>query len=379
MGYYKINPIYMKVTPILFFALVFCSFNCGKTKEKNTTPPVLTDAQIDIKVLTENLSHVWEIAWGADNQLWITERGGKISRIDPQSGQISLVFSIPDVKSIGEGGLLGMALHPDFKDNPYVFVSYNYDRSGAYREKIVRFTYSGGTLIDPKIMLDNIPANSFHNGSRLAISSDKKLFFSTGDAGDQPSAQNVNSVSGKILRLNLDGTIPSDNPISGNPVWSFGHRNPQGLVFVNDKLYSSEHGPDSDDEINLIEKNRNYGWPDVKGFCDNSSEKSFCEAHDVVEPLFAWTPTLAVSGLKYYNNDLIPQWKNSLLLATLKDNTFYQLQLNADGNKIEEVKEIFGGTYGRLRGVCVAPDGKVYVSTSNGSNDKIIVISKKSN
>ncbi|MEO8794231.1 MAG: PQQ-dependent sugar dehydrogenase [Daejeonella sp.] len=367
----------MKITPILFFALIFCSFNCGKTKEKNTSPPVLTDAQIDIKVLTENLSHVWEIAWGTDNQLWITERGGKISRVDPQSGQINPVFTIPDVKSTGEGGLLGMALHPDFKNNPYVFVSYNYDRSGSYREKIVRFTYSGGTLTDPKILLDNIPANSFHNGSRLAISKDQKLFFSTGDAGDQPAAQNVNSVSGKILRLNLDGTIPSDNPISGNPVWSFGHRNPQGLVFVNDKLYSSEHGPDSDDEINLIEKNRNYGWPDVKGFCDKSSEKTFCEEHNVVEPLFAWTPTLAVSGLKYYDNDLIPQWKNSLLLATLKDNTFYQLQLNADGNKIESVKEIFRGTYGRLRGVCVAPDGKVYVSTSNGSNDKIIVISKK--
>jgi glucose/arabinose dehydrogenase len=160
-------------------------------------------------------------------------------------------------------------------------------------------------------------------------------------------------------------------------MWTFGHRNPQGLVFVKESLFSSEHGPNMDDEINLIQKNRNFGWPAVNGFCNESGEQSFCTANNVAVPLKSWTPTLAVSGIDFYNNDAIPQWKNSLIMATLKDQTLYQLKLNSGTDKIEETKEIFRGNYGRLRDVCVAPDGRVFVATSNGSNDKIIVLKKK--
>jgi aldose sugar dehydrogenase len=360
---------------LLLVVLSLSASNCKKSKSKNQAPP--SNAEIDIKVLTSDLTNPWELVWGKDNFIWMTERGGKISRVDPATGKAVAIVTINEVVSRGEGGLLGMALHPDFDKTPEVFVVYNYTKSGAYLEKVVKYSYNGTVLVNPVILLDNIPANTFHNGCRLLISPDLKLYISTGDAGNQPSAQDINSVSGKILRINLDGSIPADNPFPGNPVWSFGHRNAQGLVFVNDKLYSSEHGPDSDDEINLIEKKQNFGWPDVKGFCNENSEKAFCQANTVVEPLYAWTPTIAVCGLDYYNNEQIPQWKNSLILATLKDNTLYQLKLNDSGSKIEELREIIRGTYGRLRDVCVAPDGKVYVSTSNGSNDKIIVISKK--
>jgi len=270
-----------------------------------------------------------------------------------------------------------MVLHPAFTANPHVFVVYNYDKAGIYTEKVVRYSYNGTTLINPVIILDNIAAASVHNGSRLVISSDLKLFITTGDAANQPSAQNLGSLSGKILRLNLDGSIPSDNPVAGSLIWSYGHRNPQGLVFVNDKLYSSEHGPDKDDEINMIIKNRNFGWPSVNGFCNESGEQNFCSANNVVEPLISWTPTIAVSGMDYYNSNTIPQWKNSIILTTLKDQTLYQLKLNSAGDKIEDTKKLITNTYGRLRDVCVAPDGKVYVATSNGSNDKIVVIMKK--
>jgi glucose/arabinose dehydrogenase len=309
--------------------------------------------------------------------IWMTERGGKISRVNPENGTVNLVYAIPDVKSVGEGGLLGMVLHPSFSINPHVFVAYNYDRSGIYTEKVVRYTYNGISLVNPLIILDNIPASNIHNGCRLLISSDLKLFISTGDASNQSSAQNINSLSGKILRLNLDGSIPQDNPVNANALWSYGHRNPQGLVFVNGNLFSSEHGPSVDDEINQIQKNRNFGWPSVNGLCNESGEQLFCASNNVAEPLKSWTPTLAVSGLDFYNNDAIPQLKNSLILATLKDQTLYQLKLNSNGDKIEETKELFRGTYGRLRDVCVAPDGKVYIATSNGSNDKIIVLKKK--
>lgn len=369
----------MKTSLIIFIsALIIFGAACKKSVSNLDTIPQMTpEVSHDIQVLTQNLSHPWELLWGPDNVIWMTERGGKISRVNPDNGTRTNVFTIPDVKSMGEGGLLGMVLHPNFNMNPHVFAAYNYDKSGTYTQKIVRYTYNGSTLLNPVIILDNIPAASIHNGCRLVISSDLKLFITTGDAANQASAQNINSLSGKILRINLDGSIPSDNPINSNPLWSFGLRNSQGLVFVKEKLFSSEHGPNTDDEINLILKNRNFGWPTVNGFCNLSVEQSFCNSNNVAEPLKSWTPTLAVSGMDFYDNDAIPQWKNSLILATLKDQTLYQLKLNTGNDKIEETKEIFRANHGRLRDVCVAPDGRIFVATANGSNDKIIVIKRK--
>lgn len=365
----------MKIAGILLIFLVLSGAGCKKSKPTTNAPQI--NAELETAILTDQVTFPWEIIWGPDNMLWVTERGGKIIRVNPSNGQISPLITIPDVRSMGEGGLLGMALHPDFTTTPQVFVVYNYDKNGTYTEKVVRYTYTGGTLTNPVILIDNIAASNIHNGSRLLISGDRKLFISTGDASNQASAQNSSSVNGKILRINLDGTIPADNPNSNSPVWSLGHRNAQGLVFANGKLYSSEHGPSSDDEVNIIEKGSNYGWPNVKGPCDDSNETSFCSANNVAVPIYSWTPTIAVCGMDYYNNDLIPQWKNSLLMTTLKDNTLYQLKLNAAGDKVESVNTFFKGTYGRLRDVCISPEGKIYMITSNGSADKIIVITKK--
>jgi glucose/arabinose dehydrogenase len=368
----------MKSLAILLSALAISlgSFSC-KEKAQPQVPAPPTIAEIDSKVLTSNLSQPWELVWGPDNFIWMTERGGRVSRVDPASGVVTVVSTLSEVSSRGEGGLLGMALHPNFGSVPEVFLGYNYLKNGSYTEKVVKYKYDGRSLVDPVVLLDNIAANSFHNGCRLLISKDKKLFITTGDAGNQPLSQSMNSVNGKVLRLNLDGSIPVDNPFPQSAVWSLGHRNAQGLVLAGDRLYSSEHGPDSDDEFNLIQKGRNYGWPAVKGFCDENDEKTFCTQNNIVEPLKAWSPTLAVCGIDYYDKDLIPQWKNSILMTTLKDNTLYQLKLSTSGDKVDETNEIIRGTYGRLRDVCVAPDGKVYIATGNGSNDQIIVISKK--
>lgn len=190
-------------------------------------------------------------------------------------------------------------------------------------------------------------------------------------------AQNTGSLSGKILRINLDGTLPSDNPLAGSPIWSLGHRNAQGLVFAKGRLYSAEHGNTTDDEVNIIQKGRNYGWPNVEGYCNNGSEPAFCSSNNVVEPIQAWSPTIAPSGLDYYNSTAIPQWRNSLLLAVLKDSELLQLKLNDAGDRVEAVNTYYKSTYGRLRDVCVAPDGKVYLITSNGANDKLIVVAPK--
>jgi aldose sugar dehydrogenase len=181
---------------------------------------------------------------------------------------VTPVFTIAEVEPDGEGGLLGMVLHPNFATSPLVFVVYNYDDGAVYKEKVVRFTYNGTTLTSPLTIIDNIAAAGIHNGSRLVITPDLKLFITTGDANNTALPQDLAARNGKVLRLNLDGSIPADNPGAPSPVWSSGHRNPQGLVYANNMLYSSEHGADTDDEINIIEKNRNYGWPTVRGLCN---------------------------------------------------------------------------------------------------------------
>jgi aldose sugar dehydrogenase len=370
-----LNSSLMKFTALLYAVLLSSLLTCKKNKDPEQ-PPMPGDVVIKDSVLVSGLAQPWEIVWGPDNFIWMTERGGKISRVDPNTGTVTPVFTVPDAAAQGEGGLLGMVLDPNFATSKQLYIAYNYNDASVYKEKIVRYTYNVTSLINPSTIYENIAAGGIHNGCRLLITTDQKLLISTGDAGNQSSPQNKNSVNGKILRLNLDKTIPSDNPIAGNPIWSWGHRNPQGLVFANGKLYSSEHGPDTDDEINIIEKGRNYGWPDVKGFCD-AGEQTFCSANNVKEPIKAWTPTVAVSGLDYYNNDLIPQWKNSLLLATLKDATLHQMKLDAAGTAVTATTEYYDGKYGRLRDICIAPDGKVYICTGNGTNDKIIVVSKK--
>ncbi|MCX2451659.1 PQQ-dependent sugar dehydrogenase [Pedobacter sp. PLR] len=366
----------MKILMISALAILLCTTGCKKNKSKGTVETPLPDAALKTKVLTAGLAFPWEIIYGPDQQLWITERGGKISRINPQTGAVTLLHTISEVVSNGEGGLLGMALAPNFSTNPWVYVVYDYGTGNNYREKVVRFTYANGALTAPLPIIDQIPASSIHNGSRLMISTDQKLFISTGDASNAANAQLQNSLSGKILRLNLDGSIPADNPTANSPVWSFGHRNPQGLIQVGDKIYASEHGPNNDDEVNLILKGRNYGWPNVEGFCNLPGEQVFCASNNVVEPMFAWTPTIATSSLSYYNSDYIPQWKNSLLLLSLKGARLTQLSLNAGGDKITATKDFLVNQFGRLRAICQSPEGKLYISTSNGGDDKIIEIAK---
>lgn len=364
----------MRVSFIFLLVVSLFLSQCQKSTDEpaNQDPVTIKDS-----VIVQNLNYPWEILWGPDNHIWMTERGGKISRVNPATGSVTLLHTVAEVVTNGEGGLLGMVLHPNFGTTPHVFVAYNYN-SGGYKEKIVRYTYTGSALTNPTNIIENIPASSIHNGCRLVITPDLKLIATTGDAANTTFPQQTSSLAGKVLRLNLDGSIPSDNPVSGNPYWSMGHRNPQGLVLANNILYSSEHGPSNDDEINIIEKGRNYGWPSVEGYCNEPGEATFCTTNNVKEPIMAWTPTIATCGLDYYDKNLIPQWKNSLLLVALKNSRLYQLKLDGTYRNITETNEYFTNTYGRMRDLCISPEGKVYICTSNGSNnDRIIEVRKQ--
>lgn len=325
----------------------------------------LSPQPLTTRTVATGLDTPWEILWGPDGWLWVTERVGRISRINPETGQSVPLLQIPDVYEQGESGLLGMALHPNFADSPHVFVAYTYREGAQILERIVRFTYDGTTLTDMRILLDRIPAATIHNGCRLLILPDRTLLVTTGDANNTATAQNLQSPNGKVLRLRLDGTIPADNPFPNSPIWSFGHRNAQGLTSYDGIVYSSEHGPNSDDEINIIEPGRNYGWPIVMGYCDSPAERVFCEQNNVAEPIAAWTPTVAPCGLAYYAHDRIPQWQHSLLLVTLKAARLIVLALDSSRRHILSERHYLVNELGRLRAICVSPDGRVFIGTSN--------------
>jgi glucose/arabinose dehydrogenase len=327
--------------------------------------------RLETRDVITGLDTPWEILWGPDGWLWMTERGGRISRVDPASGEQRVLVTIPDVLEQTESGLLGMALHPSFADSPYVFVVYNYSAGGGIAEKLVRYRYTGQVLVEPTVLLENIPGYPTHDGSRLLVTPDHRLLMSTGDAQNQPGAQSQTQIVGKILRLELDGSAPADNPWASAPhptnlLWTTGHRNAQGLTYSpSGILYSSEHGPNNDDEVNLIMRGRNYGWPTVQGYCNTSAEIAFCADSNVVEPLRAWTPTLANAGIEYYASAAIPEWQNSLLMTTLKESDLRQLKLSADGRSIVSESIFFDNVYGRLRDIAIAPDGRVFLATSN--------------
>ena len=351
------------ITPykIIFILLVF--LNLPFSGRAQIT---IGSVEVDTQSVATNLDTPWEIVWGPDDHIWFTEREGRVSRLNPETGDRQILLTIDEVHEQSESGLLGMVLHPNFEQAPYVYLVYNYLSGSSINERLVRYTFLEESFKSPKVLFDGIEGNSNHNGSRLVIDSLQRLYFSTGDAQDPSIAQDLNSVNGKILRMNLDGSLPDDNPFPDSYVWTYGHRNPQGLVFSPDGiLYSSEHGPASDDELNIIEKGRNYGWPDVMGYCDEASETDFCSENNVKEPIAAWTPTLAVAGIAFYNHQVIPEWENSILMTTLKESELVQLKLSEDGQEVVEENRWFDEWWGRLRDVCIAPNGRVYIAVSN--------------
>ena len=345
-------------------ALFFCVL--GVSGQAKYT---LDSTELTSRIIKDSLDIPWEIVWGPDNHIWCTERFGRVSRINPTSGNQTVLLDISsDVYERSEAGMLGMVLHPDFANEPHVFIAYTYLSGSKIRERLVRYNYDGTKLIAADTLIENIVGNTTHIGCRLIILKDNTLLMSTGDAQNQTLPQNSTSLSGKILRLNLDGTIPADNPDPSSYVWSKGHRNAQGLWLApNGNIYSSEHGPTTDDELNILTKNSNYGWPTVAGFCDSPPENAFCTDSNVVEPLAAWTPTIAPSDIIWYDNLAIPEFKDKLLMTVLKDKSLVVFGFNSAGDSVISVKKYFKNDFGRLRDVCVSPLGRIYLATNGNS------------
>lgn len=349
---------------ICFF--VFALLSTQSFSQYNIT---IGSTDVEVDTVFYGLDIPWEITYGPDGFIWTTERYGVVSRIDPVAKTKTVILDISaTVFQDGESGLLGMTLHPDFANTPEVFLAYTYGNFGNSQERIVKYTYNGSTLINETILLDNIPANTTHIGCRLMILPDNTLLITTGDAQNLALPQDVNSLAGKVLRINLDGTIPANNPIPGNPMYSFGHRNAQGLAeHPNGMLYISEHGAFTDDEFQYLEVNRNYGWPNVEGFCDTGSEPAFCSANNVLEPLVAWTPTIAPSDLVYYSNPPFPEFHDRMLMTVLKDKRIIAMQLSTDGLSVTDEDHYLINQFGRLRDICIGPNNEIYLATNGES------------
>jgi PQQ-dependent dehydrogenase (s-GDH family) len=410
--------------------------------------------------VTKDLANPFQVVVGPDGDLWVAERtAGRIVRVRPPDGSKTTAIALDGVLTDGPGGLLGMALDPELlkgTGHDYVYVAYTYDADAnpatvSRRTKIVRLTYDRATerLGSERNILTDLPAGTDHQGGRLVVGPDRKLYFTIGDLGANQlanfcrpdHAQSIPSTAqvqrkdwslyeGKVLRLNLDGSIPPDNPVIAgvrSHVYSYGHRNPQGLVFTRDgKLYESEHGPNTDDEVNLIRAGGNYGWPHVAGYRDDQSyayanwsasrgvpcaSLTFTAYPEVppsvpVEKETAWNhpdftppiqtfhtvptgydfknpkcaerqlyyqcwPTVAPSSLAAYSGRAIPGWDHSLLMPSLKHGTIYRMQLNGAGTAVarDPDENEFFKTVNRYRDVAVSADGlALYVATDVEGN-----------
>jgi glucose/arabinose dehydrogenase len=350
-----------------FKTILFITLSSFMARSQSTI--MVGNTEVEVDTLITGLDIPWEIVHGPDGHIWTTERKGIVSRINSVTGVKTVILDLTgNVYQQSESGLLGMALHPNFLNNSEVFLAYTYGSFSSIRERFVKYTFNGTSLVNPVTLLEDITGNTTHIGARFQFLPDNTLLVSTGDAQNTSLPQNMASLSGKILRMNTDGTIPPDNPDPTSHVYSYGHRNVQGIYRApNGLIYLSEHGASSDDEFQLLESGRNYGWPSVEGFCDLSGEQTFCTANNVKEPLTVWTPTIAPSDMLWYENPNFPEWDGKMLMTVLKDKKVIALELSPDGTQYVSQTHYLTNQFGRLRDICVGPEKEIYLAT-NGSS-----------
>jgi aldose sugar dehydrogenase len=364
------------------FLSVGLMLGLGGAAQGQTSTLALDSTELQVTVLAEDLVIPWDLIWGPDGWIWFSQRDGHIKRLNPDTRELQDIYFIEDVfQSPDNSGLHGITLHPNFPLEPYVYASYTYN---LYRLRMVRFTYDPArqTFVDSVRIFDELEGNDSHNGSRMIWGEDGKLYYCLGDAYRAHETQLMGKYNGKILRINADGSVPEDNPFPGSPIYSLGHRNPQGLAFGPEgRLYSSEHGTGRDDELNLIEPGRNYGWPNVQGYCNFPAEQAYCDSANIREPLLTWTPSAAPSGLAYYDHPAIPEWRGKLIQVFLKAGNgaigqrMELISLSEDGLEVTGQEPFLAGNFGRLRDVLVAPDGRIFLSTSNRETNGQEVVS----
>lgn len=322
-----------------------------------------------IEIIAKNLSTPWAIDIAKDNRIFFTERDGKIRVIDEKGNLLDEPVAYIRVAQDGGSGLLGIVLHPNFTENHLMYIYHSYVKDNKLYNKVLLLKEKDNKIIESDIIIDSIPGSPYNNGGRIKFGPDYKLYITTGDASDPLLAQNLSSLAGKILRVNPDGSIPSDNPFNYSSIYSYGHRNVQGIAWhpITKQMYSSEHGSSGFDEINLIISGKNYGWPEEECKGTNTSQKA----------IICFNPAIAPSGITFASSDKLG-YQNDLIVTTLKGSHLRQIDLESG-----EQNNILVG-YGRLRDIVESSDGTLYVLTSNtdgrgiiqDNDDKILKILK---
>lgn len=335
---------------VLVIIFVYRYFNKPVVKEISVILPGIsvspTYSTVKPGIIADKLQIPWSLVFLPDKSILFTERSGRLRKID-SSGKLLAdpVSVISDVKTIGEGGLLGVTIHPKYSENHYIYLYYTYaGDENKTLNKVVRYVYNGTSLSDQKIIVDNIPGNTNHDGGRIKFGPDGYLYITTGDSLNPSLAQNTNALAGKILRVKDDGSPADGNPFQ-NLVYSYGHRNPEGIVWDDQgRLWSTEHGNNAGDEINLIEKGKNYGWPTIARDQTNSGMENPVK--------HSGNDTWAPSGVAFV--------KPYLFFGGLRSMSLYRFN-----TETKQLDRFLQDKYGRIRDVVLGQDGFLYITTSN--------------
>jgi glucose/arabinose dehydrogenase len=382
----KINSLIKVSLSIVMGTAMIATSACSFTQASSSTTQVAQNTgasttSIKQSVVLQGLERPWSIAWLPDGSQLITERPGRLRIVRNGVLDPTPITGVPEVFAVNQGGLMDVSVHPRFAENRFIYLTYSHGTNDANRTRMARAVFDGKSLKDVKVIFEVSQAKSGgqHFGSRITWLPDNTMLLAIGDGGNPPlqlngdlirkQAQNRNSHLGKILRLNDDGSIPKDNPFvntaNANPaVWSYGHRNIQGLTFdaASKRVWSTEHGARGGDELNLVEAGKNYGWPIVTYSREYSGGEITQERSrpGMVGPKTYWTPSPAPSGLAFYNSNRVPDWQGDLFSGELVEQSVRHINLDAKGNVTSQNLINIGQ---RVRDVRQGPDGLLYVLT----------------
>lgn len=334
---------------------------------ENAVVSTIDGVSFKVETVATGMEVPWGFAWLPNGDMLVTERPGRVRIIEKGKLRAEPVFVVPDVEPSSESGLMDISLHYDFAKNNFIYLGYAYNQDGK-QIKVVRYVYKDGKFTDPKVIIDKIPGAPNHAGMRARFGPDKKLYVATGDATDWNLGQKMDTLAGKTLRLNDDGTVPQDNPFvktagTRPEIWSTGHRNAQGMAWQpgSGLMFQTEHGPSffegkgsGGDEVNIVEAGKNYGWPEI-----HHNEKR----DGMISPLLEYSPACAPGSSMFYDAIQFPLFKGNFFFGCLRGAKIIRVVL--DGRKVVRQENLLDGTYGRIREMAQGPDGYIYFSTSN--------------